>query len=182
MFWIWLACSYLSQPMSQIVLDIAFMILPEPTNEPNGWDFWLTAIHDCQSLLRNFFLSAYKILGIKMSFRKSVTFLKRNKVLTCSTGTTHLAMYALNYIKNSSLIVIYDSLNLHITIENTYFLAIRYMYGSRQKTKKAKASKIFFWSWVNTCFAKVCLKPERFTVCVTLFAKINFFLVLSFAF
>jgi hypothetical protein len=102
LFRIWLACSYLSQPTSRIVLDMACVILPEPTNEPNGWDLWLTAIHDCQSLLRNFFLSAYKILGIKMSFRKSVTFLKRNKVLTCSTGTTHLAMYALNYIKNSS--------------------------------------------------------------------------------
>jgi hypothetical protein len=79
LFWIWLACSYLSQPMSQNVLDMACMILPEPTNEPNGWDFWLTAIHDCQSLLSNYFLSASIILGIKMFYRKSLIFFKRKQ-------------------------------------------------------------------------------------------------------
>jgi putative component of membrane protein insertase Oxa1/YidC/SpoIIIJ protein YidD len=41
LFWLWLACSYLSQLISQIVLDMAGVTLPEPTNEPNcsgyGW-------------------------------------------------------------------------------------------------------------------------------------------------
>jgi hypothetical protein len=38
LFWIWLAGSYLSQTISEIVLDMACVILPEPTNEPNVLD------------------------------------------------------------------------------------------------------------------------------------------------
>ncbi len=41
LFMVWLAWSNLSQPMSQTVLDMACVLLPEPTNEPKcsgyGW-------------------------------------------------------------------------------------------------------------------------------------------------
>ncbi len=44
LFWIWLACSYLRQPMSQIVRDMAGVILPEPTNEPNSSRYGLCVL------------------------------------------------------------------------------------------------------------------------------------------
>ncbi len=102
-----------------------------------------------------------------MSFRKTDSiflYRKQGSFLTCSTGTTHLAMYALNYTKNSSLIaLVYDSLSLPLHYNREY-LFLSYPLYVRLKTqdKKIQGVKDFFWAWANTCFAKVCLKPERF--------------------
>ncbi len=150
LFEIWLACSYLSQPMSRNVLDMATVILPETTNESNGseyglrditwanqWAKWLGPLVDYDTWLpvppAHFFSPSDQNLGIKVSFRKSDSiflYRKQGSFLTCSTGTTHLAMYALNYTKNRSLIPpnLWLSESTY-TKENTYFWAIRYMYG-----------------------------------------------------
>jgi hypothetical protein len=44
LFGIWLACSYLIQPIIQIVRDMAGVILPEPTNEPNSSRYGLLVL------------------------------------------------------------------------------------------------------------------------------------------